>query len=90
MAMPRFSIKDLMLATTLVAVGLAIDIAILTTKNAPSPRMLLFYAFPFGVGGAMIGAGVFLPFRQTAFGAVIGFLLTAPLLFLMLCFVPLG
>jgi hypothetical protein len=77
--MPRFSIKDLILAVTLVAVGLAICLAALSYHNAEDhiplvnvPRIILA---AFGAGAAMIGAGILTPFQRKTVGAAIGLVL---------------
>ena len=62
--MPRFSIKDLMLAMLLVSLGLATEIAIFS-GHLPGPIGLLAYF----CGLAMIGAGLFAPFHKKVLGA---------------------
>ncbi len=71
--MPRFSIKNLMLATLLVAAGLAVCLVPLNYAGDMSLSARLHIALlAFGVGGAMIGAGVMAPFHKKATGAAIG------------------
>lgn len=66
--MARFSLKQLLVATTLVAVG--VGVLALTFS-----RSLTTTSF----AGALIGAGVLTPFRHPWVGAIVG-LLFAPLL----------
>jgi hypothetical protein len=75
--MPRFSIKDLLLAITLVAVGLSLEIAlmgyhwrILWGMSLSEKILCVFLAF--GAGGAKIGAGLLAPFHKKAAGGLIG------------------
>jgi hypothetical protein len=86
--MPRFSIKDLMLGITLVAIGLAVDFAAVRYPWYPPPpgvrpgTVVMIISVAFGVGAAFIGAGALAPFHKKAIGAVIGFALAAPLFFM--------
>jgi hypothetical protein len=79
--MPRFSIKDLMLATTLVALGLAIAIVDMSVTNRDLSRDYHLPLHPLtslvvlSIGGAFIGAGLLAPFRRKAIGAGVGFFL---------------
>ena len=68
--MPRFSIKDLMLAITLIAIGLSVC---LVTVNHDGHNMSLIESprsalVAFGIGGIMIGAGIMAPFHKKVIG----------------------
>jgi hypothetical protein len=85
--MPRFTVKDLLLATTLIAIG-AGTLAFLFQNGEQikhSYGAAIFAGLWFG-GGAFIGAGTFLPFKRPWTGAVIGvviqFLLSAAVTFI--------
>jgi hypothetical protein len=69
-SLPRFSIKRLLLATTLIAVGTVPIASELTggryTDNEWVGLLLWF------VGGALIGAGIFMPFSKTWIGVLFG------------------
>jgi hypothetical protein len=73
--MPKFSIKELLLATTLIAVGSGMVSLVFMLTNVPKVGEHLeeYAAFTswFG-GGAMIGAGILTPFKRPWLGAVIG------------------
>jgi hypothetical protein len=80
--MPRFSIKELMLAITLIAIGLSVCLAIVNYGGhdmslIERPRIALV---AFGIGGIMIGAGVMAPFHRKVAGAQIGLILVGVLL----------
>jgi hypothetical protein len=78
--MPRFSIKDLMLATALVAAGMCITIFandIANTSNSPSIVLVLTILGLFLGGFALVGAGVLYPFGRAWTGALVGFFLSA-------------
>jgi hypothetical protein len=89
--MPRFSIKDLLLATLLIAIGIALLLPLFS--HAPPPwyvrgieteaAAMLWFG-----GCSTIGAGLFVPFQRARTGAILGavlalifwviFLLTIP------------
>ena len=71
---PRFSIKDLMLSTLLVAVGLTVEIVLFRFLPRTSEEFLLAY-FILCSGLATIGAGLFAPFRKKKVGAAVGFVI---------------
>jgi hypothetical protein len=80
--MPRFSIKDLLLAITLIAIGLSVCLAIVKHGGQDmllieSPRSAVV---AFGIGGIMIGAGVMAPFHKKVAGVQIGLILGGVLL----------
>jgi hypothetical protein len=72
--MVRFSIKDLMLATLLVAVGLSIEIVLFRFLPHTNAQLLVAY-FMLCSGLATIGAGLFTPFRKKKLGGTLGFVL---------------
>jgi len=68
--MPRFSIKDLLLAITLVAAGLAIQIILSGSGyQSMSVAVVRLYLFAHLCGFAMIGAGIGAVFHKKVFGA---------------------
>jgi hypothetical protein len=69
-AMPRFGLKDLVFATALIAAGLATICVLFATKppGAIWPKL----GVPFVVGSALIGGGVFIPFKKLLIGALLG------------------
>jgi hypothetical protein len=69
--MPRFSIKDLMLATTLIAVGLAVLILLPGLASRTAVGIVLPFVFWLG-GCVLIGVGLFTPFHKKRLGAGIG------------------
>ena len=69
--MPRFSIKDLLLSTTLLAVGFTALTLLpgLVSRNAVG----VILPFVFWIGGCvLIGTGLFAPFHKKRLGAAIG------------------
>jgi hypothetical protein len=60
--MPKFSIKDLLKATTLVAVGVIL----------PTWDRHLNVEGLYGIGCALIGAGLLTPFKRPGAGACVG------------------
>jgi hypothetical protein len=80
--MPRFSIKDLILATTLVAVGLTVEVLLLRTDQpwlSPAAGIVVYFS-----GAAAIGAGLLTPIHKKAVGVAIGIFAA---IFLMILFV---
>ena len=71
--MQRYGLKDLLMAMTFIVVGLSLLAWLI--RHAPLGDDLsnipIFLICWFG-GGAMIGAGVSVPFRQMRRGAVVG------------------
>ena len=65
--MPKFSIKDLLIATSLVAFGSALISAAIVRPN-PGPQ----FAVTWYGGGMLIGAGLFFPFRAPWIGVYVG------------------
>jgi hypothetical protein len=73
--MPRFTLKELLLATTLIAIGVGVESFLIRSPNAyrgsgeirSAILMLIGYC-----GGACIGAGLLLPFQRPLIGIVIG------------------
>ncbi len=73
--MPRFSIKDLMLATLLVAVGFGVLATFARWPGGvrpPTNEMLLLCLIILHGACATIGAGLFAPFHKKKIGAGIG------------------
>jgi hypothetical protein len=72
--MPRFTIKDLLLTTTLIAIGAGMFACIGEYQRAiaESGNGGLLVALWFG-GGACIGAGLMAPFKRLGTGALIAF-----------------
>jgi hypothetical protein len=68
--MPRFTIKDMMLATMLIAAGAGV-LAMIFRWRGPSPPILPALITLHGAC-AMIGAGFFAPFHKKKLGAGIG------------------
>ena len=71
--MPRFSIKSLLLATTLIAVGMALMYFVYqrpdTEENAAGKIVAVLS------GGALIGGGIFTPFNRPWIGAILAVVL---------------
>ena len=68
-----FSLKQLFVSFTMVAVGLAIG------KIGWSHRGSLDFVFPlFFLSGPLIGAGLLMPNRRPLIGATVGFVLQLP------------
>jgi hypothetical protein len=72
MRLPRFSTRDLIVGTTMLAVGLGLISMVYRGWLAQSQYAL--FASYFG-GPALAGAGAFYPFKLTTEGAVIGTIL---------------
>jgi hypothetical protein len=72
--MPRYSTKELLLSTTLIACGVGILAFML--KGAPyidpDTTTLFLTLSAWCVGGALIGAGLLVPFHRPRLGAVLG------------------
>jgi hypothetical protein len=70
----KFNLKDLFLSTTLICVGLAMAITPFSAllKHEMWYYLLLYQLLWLGAG-ALVGAGILLPFNKAAAGAVIGF-----------------
>jgi hypothetical protein len=73
--MPRFSLKHLLAAMTLIGVGGSmIGFLFQIPQNGPFPNAFLVVASWLG-GGALIGAGLGIPTRRPLLGALLGFVL---------------
>ena len=76
--MPRFSIKDLMLATTMVSVGLAMILTGQRCRNndylgalsPAAPALVILFLWEFGC--IALGAGFFYPFKRVDIGLRLG------------------
>jgi|tagenome__1003787_1003787.scaffolds.fasta_scaffold20490834_1 hypothetical protein len=71
--MPRFSIKDLLIATTLISVGLGLLYFVYQHRYTPDDEAWELGAY-LG-GGALIGAGAMTPFKRPLRGAIIAVVL---------------
>ena len=71
--MPRFTTKDLLIATTLIAIGVGLLVFAYKhpTLRAGEPGSWEFPVGWFG-GGALICAGVFAPFKRPIVGGIAG------------------
>lgn len=81
--MPRFTIKDLLIATTLIAVGTGMIAVVLRGDAWLWPRGNLAVLTVFALwlsGGGCIGAGLLIPFKHPLVGASAGILIQAFLL----------
>lgn len=89
--MPRFTVKDLLIATTLVAIGagmisFACSIEPGTRENGLIPVLM----FCFFGGLALIGAGLGTPFHRPWTGAIAFVIVTVILAILIYVVTPLG
>ena len=71
--MPQFSIKSLLIATTLVSLGMGLLYFAYQHRYTPDDEAWELGAF-FG-GGALIGAGAMTPFKRPLRGAIIAVVL---------------
>ena len=69
--MPRFALKDLFLATTLIAVGMSLLYLLFSREPWRGWSAVVPYALAYG-GSALIGAGILAPFKRPWIGAVVG------------------
>ena len=77
--MPQFTLKEMLLATTLIAVGVGAMAFLYHSADAPrglgnSAQVGLAVLLWFG-GGALVGAGLFTPFKRPWTGASVAFAL---------------
>jgi hypothetical protein len=72
--MPRYSTKELLVSTTLIACGLAILAFMLRGAPYidPETSTVILTLSAWCVGGALIGAGLFVPFHRPHVGAFLG------------------
>ena len=74
--MPRFTVKDLLIATTFIAMGAGLMVVLVQNRKAlmnaemGGTCVLLWFG-----GGACIGAGFGTPFKQAQFGAIVALFL---------------
>jgi hypothetical protein len=73
----RFSVKELLLSTTLLAAGI---VAVCLTIEPRSYLSTSGHIVCWLIGGAFIGAGLFLPFKRPWIGATVGALIQIALL----------
>jgi hypothetical protein len=72
--MPRFSLKDLLLATTLIAIGAGAESFIIRSdafRGSEYSRLGVLMLFGY-CGAACLGAGLLLPFKRPLIGIVLG------------------
>ena len=73
--MPRFTTRDLLIGTSLIAAGLLLEIASINGIPFRLPYVLHSLYVPLVIwitGGAVFGAGVLYPFKMTVLGAIFG------------------
>jgi hypothetical protein len=84
--MPRFSLRDLLIATALISIGMGLIYVLYTTplfrERHFMPRMKYIAPPLFFSGSALIGAGICAPFQRKLIGGLIGFLIPT-ILFLL-------
>jgi hypothetical protein len=68
--MPRFSMKTLLVAMTLIAIGIVMVVAVPRSERLGLPLSICFIMW-FG-GGGLIGAGLFVPSKRLWSGSVFG------------------
>jgi hypothetical protein len=59
--LPRFGLKDLLISTALIAIGLAV----LRLRFAGEPLVIGWWLVSWFGGGALVGAGIGVPFGRT-------------------------
>jgi hypothetical protein len=73
--MPRFTVKDLLIATTLIAIGAGAESFLIRSPDTfrgseyGGTGILMLFGY---CGAACIGAGLLLPFKRPLIGIVIG------------------
>jgi hypothetical protein len=83
--MPRFSVKDLLFGSTLIAVGVGMIVCAyrFTPQSVDSIRQISSWPFLCWVcGGGAIGAGIMTPLKRPWEGAGLGIALMTALIFL--------
>jgi hypothetical protein len=82
--MPRFSVKDLIVATTLIGAGLATAFLTLGTPYEEFRVRFWFISLGLWIGGwAIVGAGAMYPFKKAEMGAWIGVAIATLILILV-------
>lgn len=71
----KFSLRDLFLATTMIAIGTGGMLVVETTYTARTYGLYVTLGLWFA-SGALIGAGILFPFKKAALGAIVGYLIT--------------
>jgi hypothetical protein len=80
--MPRFTIRDLLVATALIAVGAGMIVFLFRGREA-SHQLGDWPTLFFWCGsGAFVGAGIFTPFKRPWTGAITGFVIQTWLFFI--------
>jgi hypothetical protein len=85
--MPRFTVKDLLISTSLIAVSFscfALLSAISHNDSTAVLALLLWFS-----SGAFLGAGLVTPFRHPLVGGLVGFVLAALIWLFIAITVPL-
>jgi hypothetical protein len=84
--MPRFSIRDLLIATALISIGLGLLYTLFTTplfRERHFMPMMKYIAPAFIISGfTFMGAGIFAPFRRKLIGGLVGFSIAVGLILL--------
>ena len=70
MKLPRFTLRDMFLATTLIAIGVGNATVAIRHQHYPSDEDAFQLIFLFSA--ANVGAGVFAPFHRKKQGAIFG------------------
>jgi predicted membrane protein len=88
--MPKFSIKDLMISTAIVAVGMCVvaPIAKYDPPGRRSPLMVGTMMCLWTISCATVGAGFGFPFRAMRRGAIIGAILGWAILIAVVTLLP--
>jgi hypothetical protein len=85
--MPKFSIKDLLITTTLVALGAAIVWKLFDTPRYNSDDILFEPLAYYIASTALIGTGLGHLVRRPVWGAIIGVFVAVPALFVVSYFI---
>jgi hypothetical protein len=81
--MPRFTIRDLLVATTLIAVGAGMIAFLFRGRDASNELGDWSTLFFWYGGGAFIGAGIFTPFKRPWTGVITGLVIQTLLFFIL-------
>jgi hypothetical protein len=64
----QFSLKRIFGATTLIALGTALAVSLLTPPYPDIGGLFVTWS----IAGSLLGAGIFVPFKRTAMGTILG------------------